>query len=130
MSGNSLLIEHVILYKVSLSATRAFKLLLDAYVFTIFWKTFAFFVNKKKELLLEKEMKFTATNKYVIASVLVLFLLNAYHSVMALVFTSLNFDYGRNELYLFLLSLENQFIVSLVDFLTMLGLHFLFSHMG
>jgi hypothetical protein len=130
MSGNSLLIEHVILYKVSLTSTRAFKLLLDAYVFTIFWKTFAFFVNKKKELLLDKEMKFTATNKYVIASVLVLFLLNAYHSVMALVFTSLNFDYGRNELYLFLLSLENQFIVSLVDFLTMLGLLFLFSHMG
>jgi hypothetical protein len=104
--------------------------LLDAYVYTIFWITFGFFVNKKKEVLNEKDMKFTARNRYVIASVIVLCLLNAYHSVMALVFTSLHFDYGRNELFKFLLSLEDQFIVSLVDFLTMLGLLFLFSHMG
>jgi hypothetical protein len=73
--------------------------------------------------------KLTTRNKLVIAFIIMLFILNAYHALISIVFTFVSrTEAGKSSSFKLALDIEDQLIISLVDFLTLVGLILLFSY--
>lgn len=72
---------------------------------------------------------FSTQNKLVIAATIILYILNAYHAAMSQVLGFLNSSQD-SELFTYLVTFQDQIVVSIIDFLTLFGLVYLFSYQG
>jgi len=115
-------------------AARAVKIVLDVTLFSMFAILLVFFIVRKKEKLQQeqsdgRDVKLSTRHKLTIAYIIFVYVLNAYHAVMSQVFGLLNFSesFQKNQvMQLWLLAQDNIF-VSIIDFLTLIGIVYLFS---
>lgn len=110
---------------------RTLKFTFDVWMYIKFMRAFLFMLNKKKDKLALSGEPLSQENKAVIVMVYILFSLTAYHSVVAQVFGILYMtDLSDEPLYKILLSIQDQIIVSTIDFMTLLAFIYLFSYQG
>jgi hypothetical protein len=115
---------------------RAVKIVLDVTLFSMFAILLAFFIVRKKEKLQQEQSDgqdviLSTRHKLTITYIIFVYVLNAYHAVMSQVFGIMKFSeaesFQKNKvMQLWYLAQDNIF-VPIIDFLTLIGLVYLFS---